>query len=245
MATRAIDYEGEISARYAAGRSISPEAAATWRAALVRVLPRQAPIVDVGAGTGRFTRLFEELAPGRVIAVEPARSMRRSIDTPAAAAATAEELPFRDASIGLAWSAFTTHYLDLTATGAEFARVLRGDGVAAIWHVFPDVFDQLEWFRWFPTARRIDEERMPPAEAVIAAFERGGLTFAGRSEHRMLIAPDLGALADRLAHRSISTLHLIPDQEFDAGLERLRAHARATPPAPVYAPNVLLRFGAA
>lgn len=59
----------------------------------------------------------------------------------------------------------------------------------------------------------------------------------------MQITPDLAALADRLAHRSISTLRLISDDEFHDGLARLRAavanHKHA---GPVMVRNVMLRF---
>lgn len=112
-----------------------------------------------------------------------------------------------------------------------------------IWHAFPDAFDQLEWFRWFPTARAIDAQRMPSADAVTDAFESAGLVFTARTDHRMLIASGLAALADRLAHRSISTLHLISDGEFEDGLARLRAAAtRERSDDPVYAPNTMLQF---
>ena len=201
-----IDYDGEISERYADGRRLSPEAAATWRAAIGPLVPPHSPVLDIGAGTGRFSRLLDELAPGRVVALEPAFGMARWLERGSAVSGAAEALPVRSRSVGLVWSAFTTHYFDLDAAAQEFERVLDRGGEVAIWHAFP---------------------------------------FIARSAHRMLIAPDLVALAERLANRSISTLHLISDEEFDAGLAQLRAHATATPPAPVYAPNVLLRFGAA
>ena len=240
-----IDYDGEISERYADGRRLSPEAAATWRAAIGPLVPPHSPVLDIGAGTGRFSRLLDELAPGRVVALEPAFGMARWLERGSAVSGAAEALPVRSRSVGLVWSAFTTHYFDLDAAAQEFERVLDRGGEVAIWHAFPDVFGELEWFRWFPTARSVDERRMPSAERVIDSFAAHGLRFIARSAHRMLIAPDLVALAERLANRSISTLHLISDEEFDAGLAQLRAHATATPPAPVYAPNVLLRFGAA
>lgn len=245
MRAKGIDYDGAIADRYADGRSLSVEAVATWRQAVSPLVPAHAPVVDVGAGTGRFTRLLASVAQGRVVAVEPAAGMRRSLERGSAVAGTAEALPLRSGSAGLVWSAFTTHYLDLEAAGGEFSRIVASSGEVAIWHAFPDVFDELEWFRWFPTARRIDEERMPTAAVVVEAFAGSDLEYIGRSEHRMLITADLAALADRLAHRSISTLHLISDDEFSDGLARLRAHAADVPPAPVYAPNVLLRFRAA
>ena len=242
-----IDYDGEIAEDYARGRSLSPEALKTWRAAVEPHVPASGAIADIGAGTGRFARPLSDLAGRPVIAVEPAAGMRGSGAASGSGACwtagNAEALPLATASSALVWSAFTAHYLDLDRCGVELVRVLRPGGRALIWHAFPDVFDDLEWFRWFPSARAIDEGRIPPAAAVLEAFGTAGLVFEARTDHRMLITPDLASLADRLAHRSISTLRLISDDEFEEGLARLRAAAAAVPRSePVYAPNVMLRF---
>ena len=248
------DYDGEIATTYAEGRSISPEALATWRGAVASLIPDSGVVVDVGAGTGRFARPLTELAPGRVVAVEPASGMRPAANVtegglgnrrPIWVGAAAEALPVASSSVALIWSAFTAHYLDLDRAAIEFARVLRPSGEVIIWHAFPDVFDDLEWFRWFPSARALDETRMPSASMVHDALTAAGLTFIGRADYRMRIADNLAALADRLAHRSISTLRLISDDEFAHGLAQLRAEAQRRPDSgPVMAPNVSLRFAA-
>lgn len=248
MGASEIDYDGEIAREYDEGRRLSPHAVATWRAAVESLLPESAPIVDVGAGTGRFADLLAGIAGVPVFAVEPASGMRRpparpEAESPRWLAGTAEALPLRDDSCGMVWTAFTTHYFDLAEAAREFRRVLRPDGRVLIWHAFPDVFDELEWFRWFPTARAIDETRMPSAATVQTAFERAGLRFVARTDVRMLITDSLRALADRMAHRSISTLRLIDDDEFERGLAALRSHAESgSDDRPVYAPNVLLEF---
>lgn len=246
MPTPDVDYEGELAQTYADGRRLSAEAVATWRDAVAHLVPASAAVVDVGAGTGRYASLLGDATTAPVLAVEPAAAMRRQAGPDGRVqwcAGVAEAIPLRTASAGLVWSAFTTHYLDLPAAGREFRRVLQPGGRVLIWHAFPDVFDRLEWFRWFPAARALDEERMPAASVVQAAFESAGLRFVGRSEHQMLIAPSFEALAVRMAHRSISTLRLIADDDFDAGLDALRAHAASSvDQGPVHAPNVMLEF---
>ncbi len=155
----------------------------------------------------------------------------------------AEALPLRDSSVGLVWSAFATHCFDLNAAASEFARVLKPSGRVLVWHAFPDVLDDLAWFRWFPAARILDEERMPSASMVQTALESAGFKLLGRSDHQMRIADSLTALADRLAHRSISTLNLISDDDFAKGLSDLRTEAsRPDRTDPVFASNVLLSF---
>ena len=242
-----IDFDGEIAEDYERGRSLSDEALRVWRDAVAPHVPSSGAIVDVGAGTGRFARPLSALAHRTVIAVEPAGAMRRAQPDSDAdiawVAGTAEALPLSGASNALVWSAFTTHHIDLERAATEIVRVLRPGGRALIWNVFPDVLDGVQWLRWFPTARAIDEERMPTAGTVRTTFESAGLRFAGRSDHQMWLAPDLATFADLLAYRSLSSLRLISDRDFEQGLRRLRAaaaeHAHGTP---VLAPNVMLRF---
>lgn len=247
-----VDYDGELAVGYERGRSVSPDALATWRDAVEPRLPVDGLVVDVGAGTGRYARPLGELAPGRVLAIEPAEGMRRAAQgasDPSEAwrvhwlGGRAEALPLPNASVDLIWSAFTTHYLDLPATGAEFARVLRPGGTVLIWHAFPDVLDDLEWMKWFPAARKIDEPRMPEASAVQASFESAALQFVRRDDYQMWIAANLAALADRMANRSISSLQLISDDEFRDGLSQMRAAAdQGVKDHPIHAPNVMLTF---
>ncbi len=45
-----------------------------------------------------------------------------------------------------------------------------------------------------------------------------------------------------MSHRAISTLTLISDEHFDAGLAAMRQAAERLRPEPVYAPNALLVF---
>lgn len=247
-----VDYDGTLAVGYERGRSISAEALATWRDAVGPLLPASGFIADVGAGTGRYARPLAELAPNRVLAIEPAAGMRSAAKLAADSATArsirwlggaAEALPLPGNSIDVIWSAFTTHYFDLPAAGAEFARVLRPGGRALIWHAFPDVLDDLEWMNWFPAAREVDRPRMPEATTVQAAFESQGLSYIRRDDYQMWIAADLAALADRMANRSISSLQLISDVDFGQGLARMRAAAeRGMKNHSIYAPNVMLTF---
>lgn len=205
-----IDYDGVVSRSYEPGRQISPPARATWRLAVAPYLRGVRNVVDVGAGTGRFARLFADADAGFVVAVEPSAGMRQAGRDAARdqsvrwLAGTAESLPLASGSANLVWTAFTAHYLDLLSAGREFRRVLRDDGCLLVWHAFPDVFDELEWYRWFPSARVIDENRTPTFDQVAASFDAGGLNLIDRTTHLMQIADDMHGLANRLAHRAIS-----------------------------------------
>lgn len=239
MVVRGVDYDGRLALSYNAGRVLLPDAEHSWARTVAPYLEPGALVADVGAGTGRFTDLFAKTFPVRVIAIEPARGMRSQRDLvpsadPVWVGGKAEALPIRGGVVDLAWLSCIVHYLDLVSAGAELARVLRPDGRVLVRSVFPDRFDDLLWMHWFPAARAIDEARMPSVEAVAGAFGAAGLRLEERHAAHQLVANDLGELAERLSHRAISTLELISDEDFEHGLETLRADAARQPAAPVY-----------
>jgi ubiquinone/menaquinone biosynthesis C-methylase UbiE len=239
-------YEGPMAAAYEPGRSLLPEAEDAWAASVAPLVPQGALVVDVGAGTGRFARLFATRFASRVIAVEPAAGMRSA--APEAdvtwTAGAAEALPLASGCADVAWLSCVVHYLDLDATGRELARIVGRDGAGRVLvrSTFPDRFDELEWIKWFPTARAIDEERMPTVDQLAAAWSPHGLQLEARIPSSQIVARDLHDLIARLEHRAISTLTLMTDEEFAAGLTALRAHAKSAPPHPTHSAMDILTF---
>lgn len=93
--------------------------------------------VEVGAGTGLFTRALERRA-ARVIAVEPDERMRAVLAARSpgvrAVAGRGEEIPVADASADGVFASSAWHWLDHDVAVPEIARVL-GDGgrLGLIW----------------------------------------------------------------------------------------------------------------
>jgi ubiquinone/menaquinone biosynthesis C-methylase UbiE len=244
---RPVSYDGRMAVAYNAGRGLLSEAEASWGDTVAPYVRVGAKVLDVGAGTGRFSDLFTTRLGARVIAAEPApgmRAQRRSLAGTAWVGARAEALPLRNRSVDVVWLCCVIHYLDLVAAGREIARVLRPDGTALVRSVFPDRFDDLTWMCWFPAARRIDERRMPTVDQVVEAWRDAGLRLRHRHAAQHLVADNLNDLAERLSHRAISTLELISDEEFTTGLTALRTDARSAAPEPVYSTVDTLAFSA-
>src|SRR5690606_36381503 len=114
-------------------------------------------VVDVGAGTGLFTRLIS--APGRtVIAVEPSRPMldelSRTLPGVVALEAPAEAMPLPDASADAVVCAQAWHWVDPPAASAEAARVLRpGGSLTLLWNLRDE---RVPWVRALGEAMRAD-----------------------------------------------------------------------------------------
>jgi len=242
-----VDYDGRIAAVYEAARDLRPEAEQAWLDAVGGEVRAGDLVVDVGAGTGRFARRFSSELQARVVAVEPAEGMRtnrgRAVGAPVSwIAGSAEALPLRSRTVDVAWASYVLHYTDLRVAGGELARVLQVGGSVLVWSSFPDRFADVEWMRWFPSAVKIDAARLPSVERVQDAWKEWGLQLRRRQVVPIQTAANLTELAERIGRRGISTLELIPDAEFEAGLTAMRRHAASADETPVFTPVDLLVF---
>ncbi len=101
-------------------------------------LAASAEVLDLGAGTGKLTRVLVERYR-RVVAVEPLDGMRSILEqvVPSAESLTgaAESIPLPDASIDGVFAAQAFHWFANDDAVGEIARVLRSRGVfALIWN---------------------------------------------------------------------------------------------------------------
>lgn len=100
-----------------------------------------APVLDLGAGTGKLTRAL--LAGGYdVVAVEPLDALREVLATSVGAervrAGVAEAIPLDDASVDAVTVGDAFHWFDRPAALAEIRRVLRPGGGLALLSSVPD-----------------------------------------------------------------------------------------------------------
>ncbi|WP_333768544.1 class I SAM-dependent methyltransferase [Streptomyces sp. IBSBF 2435] len=121
-------------------------------AALADALPLEAgrTVVDLGAGTGKFTRLLA-LTGAEVLAVEPVREMRETLAEllpgVAVTAGTAEATGLPDGCADAVVAAQSWHWFDERAALAEVERLLRpGGALALVWNTYDT---SVPWVRDF------------------------------------------------------------------------------------------------
>lgn len=112
----------------------------TYPPAILDALPLggDASVLDLGAGTGKLTRLLTARYR-EVTAVEPLANMRavleRAVPGARALAGSAERIPLGDAFVDGAFAAQAFHWFEKAAALPEIARVLRTNGVfAVVWN---------------------------------------------------------------------------------------------------------------
>lgn len=135
-AARARSFE-TVAAEYERHRPDYPVEAVEWAAAQLGLEPG-ARVLDVGAGTGKLTRVL--VAAGfETVAVEPGGAMldqlRLAVPEAEAHEAPAEAIPLADASVDAAFAAQAFHWFDRERALPELQRVIQpGGGLALLWN---------------------------------------------------------------------------------------------------------------
>jgi ubiquinone/menaquinone biosynthesis C-methylase UbiE len=239
-----VNYDQRLYRVYRAGRALSEDTGRLWMDAIGRYLGGPRPGLtglDLGAGTGRFATLLADVFAAQVLAVEPSEKMRAEAERHSLhprvmyrdGAATA--IPAADAAFDFAFLSMMIHHVpDVAACARELHRVVRPDGLVFVRNVFAGRLDGIPHYEFFPSARALDEARLPTVERVRDAFIEAGFVLTALDTLEQQIDPSLDAHYDRIKQRALSTLETIGDAEFEEGLSRMRRAADLeTTPTPV------------
>lgn len=225
---------GTAAVAYAEHRPDYAQAAVRWALEL-------APgtrVLDLGAGTGKLTATLVALG-AEVIAVEPDPAMltelRRSLPGVRALSGSAESIPLPDACVGAVLAGNAMHWFDMAVAGPEIARVLAPGGIlAGLWNLMDD---RVEWVaelarvsgsavigpRDTPASWRAETAGMHlPKTGVAARFGSPEQAEFPHGQRRTA-----GSLVATIATRA--GMLVMPDEEREATLGRIRAFLASTP----------------
>jgi len=225
-----VDYDRQAE-QYHMGRAVPLSDLGAWREAISRFVAPEtpAPLLDVGAGTGIWTRALGTWFEKPVIAVEPSEGMRRVALAQGLAPATwfvagrGEAVPLGDETCSMAWLSTVVHHLvDLGQAAKELRRVLVDGGPVLMRNSFAHRHEEIPLFRYFDAARRV-ANLFPTVEEIVNAFSSTGFEMVDLVRVHEPPFPSLQAFRDwavSMRHTD-SALAPLSDDEFALGLGAL------------------------
>jgi ubiquinone/menaquinone biosynthesis C-methylase UbiE len=154
---------GGVAEAYDRGRPSYPAEAARW---LLGDHPLT--VLELGAGTGKLTRVLVELGHD-VHATDPDAAMLAVLEDRLpgvrAAVASAEEIPLPAGSVDAVIAAQAFHWFDLDRALPEIARVLRPEGrIGLLWNWRNE---KIPWVRRLGALIGTQDQQSDPAQALI------------------------------------------------------------------------------
>lgn len=219
---------GSAAEAYERARPSYPPGAVAWLVERLDLRPGRT-VVDLGAGTGKLTRLLVP-SGARVLAVEPVDEMRRLLADVSGAevlAGAAEEIPLPEASADAVTVAHAFHWFRAGEALPELHRVLRAGGaLALVWNRLDSTDPFTAAFAAVVTRHR-GHGPLDGGGSWREALDRTALfapldlrTFANVQE----LDPD--GLVERAA--SESSIAILPDARRRAALDEVRRLAETT-----------------
>ncbi len=185
---------GPFAESYDRGRPSYPPEAAAW------LTGRDKIVLELGAGTGKFTRLLTELGHG-VYATDVDEAMlevlrERLPDVPTATA-PAEQIPMPDHCVEVVVSAQAFHWFDFDRALPEIVRVLVPGGTLAL--VWNERDERIPWVRRLGELINSGDQLRDPGELLL---ESGLFTDLQTAEFKYWQQLDRDGLVDLVASRS-------------------------------------------
>jgi SAM-dependent methyltransferase len=183
--------------------------------------------LDIGCGTGRYSRLLRALLPdgsrlagsdvsAAMLAQLQAGNHGRVVVVPLISAA--EDLPLRAASLDLVTAFNCVHHFDLTRFLVAAARVLQPDGQLFIYTRTPQQNARTIWGRYFPGFTEHEQRLHSEAAFRDAVRQTDGLTVVAAQTFRHPRSSTAARLKAQAEGHHYSTFSLYAPDELRASI---------------------------
>ena len=184
-------------------------------------------VLELGPGTGNSTQGFLDAWPCDLVALEQSAGMISQARAKAIPShwvhGDARELPFRDASFDMVFAVLVLQHIPEADAVIRECRRIVGDGCVAFVTAPRDFIEHHPLRPYFPSFSRIDLDRFQSEGALLDLMTAEGFAETGQIAVNAEPQPINAGYLEKIAHKFISTFHLIPEVEFQRGLAALRA----------------------
>ena len=184
-------------------------------------------ILDLGCGTGNLSSQLLECVPVDSVGIDKSLHMLNKANKKSLRVLCGDAdhsiLPFKDNSFDLVIGAFVIHHIKNTrALIRECYRILNNGALIIITSSHVQIENLHPVLRnFFPSLVELDKKRFPKLTELDALYQSAGFKSI---KHKELvinrIAIDMGYL-DKVKSKYVSTFHLLSEDEFKAGVEKL------------------------
>ena len=225
MFRKTIDYD-KVSKVYDQVREGNPEMVTKLLEGVS--LTDSSLILDVGCGTGNNTILLATVISAQVAGLDISYGMlqkacEKGSQVPLVQA-PADNIPFASDSFDFIYMTEVLHHLpDIPLTFQEIHRVLKTSGLLCIVTQAHKQIDKRMTSRFFPGTASVDKERYPDIDVIEAQLLEAGFSAVNPKEY--IYKPErLGSeYLETIEKRGFSMLHKISTDDYEQGLEDLRA----------------------
>jgi len=186
-------------------------------------------ILDFGCGTGNYADALQKLTHAQVYGVDPSDGMREKAMAKnphiTVLKGNHEYIPFEDAFFDFVYMTDVIHHIpDIWIMFKEIGRVLKSGGSLCIATQSHEQIDNRFYVKYFPTTAAVDKRRYPDIDEIIRKAREHGF------DHTRIILLGEGRevevtsdFVELVRNKGYSMFHLIPNDEYKAGLKQLEA----------------------
>ena len=188
----------------------------------------QSLVLDVGCGTGNNTLLLSSTIQARVIGLDISNGMLQKAYEKQSqipfVQAPADCIPFASNSLDFVYMTEVLHHLpDIPATLHEICRILKKSGSLCIVTQSHEQIDRRMTSRFFPASAAIDKGRYPDIDVIEDMLFKAGFSAVDPKEYTyspVQLGPEY---LETVTKRGFSMLHKISNEDYEKGLEDLKA----------------------
>lgn len=229
---RGTDYDlPGYAGRFDVSRRLTPAALITWSQLLsAAACGTVTTILDLGAGTGRFWPVLRHAFPGaQIVAIDIAATAlnhaHATLERVSRVVGDVSQAPLESLQSDFVFCSMLLHLLDNPAQMLARLRIsLRTQGRVFIRQGIRETVDSFLFLKFFPTALKIERERMPTSETLLTIIRDSGLSIV---QETRVLTPPASTIDDYLARvkeRGFPSLQLLSDNEFDEGIAQLQCY---------------------